>query len=75
MLVYVIFLNCMKPAHATLKVVYRLSLLILTDGGKVIACRISFVIDSLRAFVEKKKAFPPCSKRFIWSISKGPNKY
>lgn len=48
----------MKPAHATLKAVCRLSSLISTGGGKVIACRMSFVIGSLRAFVDGKKVDP-----------------
>lgn len=68
-------LNCIKLAYTILKAMYKFNSLISTDSQKMITCRIFFVIGNLRAFVIGKKIFFVCSKSFIYSVSKEPNKY
>lgn len=65
----------MKLTQATLKMVYKLSLLISTSGWEIMVCRISFMIGSRETFRVRKKALLPYGKSFICSVLKKANEY
>lgn len=73
-LVYVIFSICINPAYIILKVMSRLSLLIV-DRGAMIVNRIFLVIGNCIAFVNKKNNLWLCRKSFIYGVSNKVNKY
>lgn len=69
-----IFSICINPAYIILKVMSRLSLLIV-DRGAMMANRIFLVMGNCVAFVNKKNNLWLCKKSFIYGVLNKVNKY